>query len=236
MDHCPFQPLESPKRASRAAAMSDALGEAPTRKEGQPCSHAAIVCSTEVRLRSNNQPAVGATHFRRAPLDASRCQPRSLTGDARQIEPGRTHRPALCDAHPPTQAPNPALRLVHAARGASRPCAGPRWAVRAIRRRSAANRCSAAEGTPLASPQRSKEQERPQRQGAPPSAALLGSQRCPVPRHARRLHGGAHPVADAHGGAGDSARVRAVRARSHSASATRPETATATQPQACISA
>jgi hypothetical protein len=234
MDHCPFQPLESPRRASRVAATPGVLEEAPTRKEGQPCSLAAVLCSAEARLRNQKLTAVRRDPLSSRPtrgLEASRPQPRSLAGDARQIELGRTHLSALCDAHPPTQAPNPALRRLHAARDASQPCDGPAGPSAT----SAAAVSYQQKGIPFVSTRRSKDQERPPRQGAPHSAALLANPRSLVSRHARRLHGGAHPVTDPHAGATDGARVRVVRARSHPAGSARPETATATEPQARVS-
>jgi hypothetical protein len=214
MDHCSFQPLDSRRRASRAAAMPGVLEEAPTRKEGQPCNLAAVLCSAEARLRSQNPTAVRRDPLSsRAtrPLEVSRSQPRSLTEDARQVEQGRKHLSAL-DAPSPTQALNPALRRVHAARDASQPCHGPAGpsapsiaAVSAI--------ADQQKGTHRASPQRSKDQEQTPRQEAPHGAALFASPRGPVPRDARCLHGGAHPVAGRHAGDSDGACVRDARSQ-----------------------
>jgi hypothetical protein len=57
MENCLFPPSEPPRRASSAAARPGAREEARTRKEGQPCSTAAILCRSEVRLRHQTPTA-----------------------------------------------------------------------------------------------------------------------------------------------------------------------------------
>jgi hypothetical protein len=237
MDTCLFTPPDSVRRTFRAVARPSALKEALTTKEGQSCRIAVVLCSAEARPR--NQKPIAARRdllSSRAtrPFDASRGQPRSLAGDTRRIETGRTYLPASCDAHPPTQAPNPALEPVNAVSGASRPCEGLVGPFAPSAAAVASIAAQQQKGTPLASTRRSKDQERPPRSGAPQSAAALGSPGRPVSRHARRLHGGAHPVADLPAGAADGAGVRAVRAGSRPAGAARPETAAATQPAARV--
>jgi hypothetical protein len=208
MDDCLFSPSGLSSRPSGVAARPRAQEEASTRKEGPPCNAAAALCSAEARLRHRKDPA-GVRRDRpwsRAtlPLEAARNRPRSLVANAcRKGEQSGTYVPAS-DAYQPAQMPNSCAQTTRTARGVSRECDDPAGPVHRPSPQMPSIAAQQRKGTPL--------EEQAPRPGEPQSAAYAGSPRCPVHRDARRLHSGAHPVADAHGRAADGACVRAVRA------------------------
>lgn len=193
----PTSPPHSRCTAS-AGATPGALRKATVRKEAQLCGIAVVLCSAEARLP--HQKPTGARRDQlwscaTSPLDASRDHSRALAANARQKgEPGRTHLAATCDAHQPTQTSIPALRQIKAARDANRQSDGPAGPLRHPPPQSP--RIAAHQqrkGKPVASRERSRDL-RPLRFGAPQGVAAPSPRRL-VPRHARRLWGGARPLA-----------------------------------------
>ena len=238
MQCCLLSPSEPPTCASCVTARPGTWKEAPTRQEGQSCKPAAALCRAEARLRYQKPAGVRPDPlWSRAisPLDASRGHPQSLAANARhEGEPGRTHLPARMTLT--CRRRRPILRSGESMLRATRAkqCDGPAGPLRHPSPQRPPIAAQQQKGTPLGSSQRSKDQAAPPRPGEPQGAASPGSPRCPVPRDARRLHGGAHPVADAHRETADGARVGTVRARCRPAGAARPETAASGRPEARV--
>jgi hypothetical protein len=204
-----LSPSPHPRRASSAGAGRGVLRKATQGKEAQPCSTTAALCRTEARLRHQTPTAERCDLLRsrasRHSTPRGAIRDSSAANDRHDGEPGRTHLPAPCDAHLPTQAPKPALTRTNAASGACRLRGGPAGTPRHPSPQRPPTTSQQKKGNRLA-----EAQPRPPRPGGPQGAAASGCPSHRVPRHARHLHGGAHPIAGSGEGSRDDRPRRAA--------------------------